>query len=414
MVKTILIISESIDIEDSSASKVNVALIKNLKKIGYQIRVLHYTRKEMQLGNAIECIAIPEIKFSLYYLLSRTQRVFQRITKINVSKYLERLFGHSFTFFNDSKSISKAIDKYYDEEDLIITLSKGASFRPHYAMLSLPSKHNNWLAYIHDPYPFHFYPRPYNWVEFGYQFKEEFFRQVSEKAKRSAFPSQLLKEWMGSYFPNFLATGVIIPHQNLEVDANLNIELPAYIDPNYFNLLHAGNLMKQRSPIGLIEGYKLFLTQYPEAKDCSKLLLLGNADYYKNYLQNQLNNTIYWSQGNVPFFEVDIVQKNVSVNIILESKSEISPFLPGKFPHCVAANKPILLLGPHYSETKRLLGDGYPYLSEVDDVECIAEMIGTLYTNWLENPKQLLDRPDLEDYLGIEYLKAQIENGDGN
>jgi hypothetical protein len=142
--------------------------------------------------------------------------------------------------------------------------------------------------------------------------------------------------------------------------------------------------------------------------------LLGNADYYKNYLQNQLNNTIYWSQGNVPFFEVDIVQKNVSVNIILESKSEISPFLPGKFPHCVTANKPILLLGPHYSETKRLLGDGYPYLSEVDDVECIAEMIGTLYTNWLENPKQLLDRPDLEDYLGIEYLKAQIENGDGN
>ncbi|MDO3695123.1 UDP-glycosyltransferase [Wenyingzhuangia sp. chi5] len=408
--KNILIISESIDIEDSSGSKVNVALIQNLKKIGYQIKVLHYTRKNIQLGNEIECIAIPEIKFSLNYILSRTQRVFQRITKLNVSKFLENIFGHSFTFFNDSRSITKAVNKNYCEEDLIITLSKGASFRPHHAMLRLPNLHSKWMAYVHDPYPFHFYPRPYNWVEAGYQYKEDFFRKVSEQAKYSAFPSLLLKEWMGSYFPNFLKTGVIIPHQNLEVEIkNSEINLPNYLDTNKFNLLHAGNLMKQRSPISLIEGFKLFLKKNKEAKENSKLLLLGHAAYYKNKLIKEINHNIYWSQGNVPFEEVDVVQKNVSVNIILESKSEISPFLPGKFPHCISANKPILLLGPYYSESKRLLGNDYPYITEADEVEKISIKIEELYYSWKQNSDLKLNRPDLENYIGIFYLKEIIE-----
>lgn len=403
--KKILVISESIEVEDSSASKVNIALIQNLKKIGYQVRVLHYTRKNIQLSNGIECIAIPEIKYSINYLLSRSQRVFQRITKLNISKFLETIFGHSFTFFNDSKSIAKAIKKYYKDEDLLISLSKGASFRPHHALLSLPSFHHKWMAYVHDPYPFHYYPRPYNWVESGYQYKEGFFRKVSEKAKYSAFPSQLLKEWMASYYSNFLETGIVIPHQHLEVEANEDILLPNYIDKAQFNLLHAGNLMKERSPYGVIEAYKAFLKKCPNAKEKSKLLLLGYAGAHKAYLLNQLNENIFWSQGNLPFKEVDNVQKNVSVNIILESKSEISPFLPGKFPHCVMANKPILFLGPHYSETRRLLGEYYPYVAEVDDVDMISNHIEKLYLEWLKNDDLKLNRVDLEGYIGIENLK---------
>lgn len=71
---------------------------------------------------------------------------------------------------------------------------------------------------MHDPYPFHCYPKPYDWFEPGYKQKEEFFRKVSEKARYSGFPSQLLKEWMGGHFPNFLKTGVVIPHQNFDVN----------------------------------------------------------------------------------------------------------------------------------------------------------------------------------------------------
>ena len=407
--KNLLIISESININDSSGSKANVALINNLVKLDYKVKVLHYSRKEIKL-NGIECINIKETKNTFNYILSRAQRVISRTFKVDLSHFFENIFGHSFTFFNDTKSISKAIKKYYNNQDLIITLSKGASFRPHYAMLNLPILHNKWLAYVHDPYPFHYYPRPYNWVEPGYRIKESFFRKVSEKAKYSAFPSLMLKEWMGSYFSNFLKTGIVIPHQNLEIDNFIESKAPSYLDMSKFNLLHAGNLMMPRPPHGLIEGYRLFLLKHSEAVDNSKLLFLGNADYYKDYLLNKIDENVFWSKGNVPFSEVDYVQKNVSVNIILESKSEISPFLPGKFPHCISANKPILLLGPYYSECKRLLGEDYRFKSEVDDVELISEWIGELYMNWKLNKNQLLNRSDLEKYTGTDFLKKQLGN----
>jgi hypothetical protein len=106
------------------------------------------------------------------------------------------------------------------------------------------------------------------------------------------------------------------------------------------------------------------------------------------------------------------LQEQVSVNIILESKSEISPFLPGKFPHCVSANRPILLLSPYYSETKRLLGANYPYWAEADDELKLHEHIVTLYQKWKTKTLNNLEREDLEQYLGNDYLKNTLLNID--
>lgn len=412
----ILIVVDSINIEDSSGSKANVALIRNLAEAGYEVLVYHYTQKNIQLAG-VNCFSISEIKHSPLYFLSRLQRILQRNFTVNVAPFFEKLLGFSFTFFNDTNSIIKALKKATFEPDLILTLSKGGSFRPHYAVLKLPELHHKWMAYVHDPYPFHYYPRPYTWVEAGYKYKEAFFMQVSEKAQYSAFPSQLLLEWMASYYPNFIKTGTIIPHQNAKYDTEALGQRPVFLDNYYdaskFNLLHAGNLMKQRSPKGLIEGFRLFLNTNPEARIDTKLILLGSASYHCKMLEEYQydNPEIYICNGNVPFDIVFNLQKNVVVNIILESKSEISPFLPAKFPHCVSANKIIISLAPYYSETRRLLGDEYPYWTEVDDVEKIAGFIEKLYQLWKQHPNNLLlNRVDLEDYLSADYLKKVIDS----
>lgn len=407
--KKILVVVDSINIEDSSGSKANVALINNLQQAGFDVLVYHYTRKDIRLKN-IKTFNIPEIKSSVTYFLSRSQRVISRNFKVNFAPFLEKVFGFSFTFFNDTKSIGKSLTEMTFEADLILTLSKGASFRPHYAVLNLPHLHNKWMAYVHDPFPFHFYPRPYNWVESSYRQKEQFFNEVSLKAKWSAFPSELLKEWMSSYFPDFEKTGIIIPHQN-EKYVVQNTAFPSYFDVSKFNLLHAGNLMKQRSPKGLIDGFKMFLEQTPEAKKEARLILLGNASYHKEMLENYKQNSpeIYIHNGNKPFDEVYHLQNNVSVNIILEAKGEISPFLPAKFPHCVEANKAILSLAPYYSETRRLLGKDYEFWSEVDNVEQIALLISNLYQLWKSNPESLnLNRADLAEYVSAVHLKEII------
>lgn len=410
--KRILVISESIDINDSSGTKGRVALINNLLKAGFDLKVLHYTPKDIFL-QGIDCVRIKEKKYTSVYFLSRVQRVFTRTTKINLNTYFESWFGFSFNFFNDTQSIKKALKKeIVDHYDLILTLSKGASFKPHYAILDLPELHDKWMAYVHDPFPYHFYPRPYNWIQPGFSQKEKFFLRVSEKAKFSVFPSFLLKEWMGSYFPNFLKTGIVIPHQNAEHNLQKQ-DLPSYFDASKFNLLHAGNLMKQRSPEGLIEGFKLFLDKNPEAQGGARLMLLGYASYHRDMLEKYKESIpeLYISNGNVAFDIVYELQQSVSVNIILESKSEISPFLPGKFPHCIEANKAILSLAPYYSEMKRLLGENYPYWSEADDVKRIAFLIEQMYQQWKMDPDNLLlNRKDLEEYVSLSYLKQIIEN----
>ena len=114
----------------------------------------------------------------------------------------------------------------------------------------------------------------------------------------------------------------------------------------------------------------------------------------------------YVSKSSLPFEEVQTLQKLSAVNVILEAKSEISPFLPGKFPHCVMADKPILLLGPYYSECRRLLGNEYQFWAEIDEIDGISIIIVDLYSPMEKKSKRLLklDRPDLEEYLSLKYL----------
>jgi hypothetical protein len=272
-------------------------------------------------------------------------------------------------------------------------------------LLKVPDFHSKWLAYIHDPYPFHYYPSPYNWTEPGCKQKIKFFNQLENKARWIGFPSVLLQEWMTRFFPKMEEKGVIIPHQNANIQ--LTDELPDFFDSSKFNLLHAGALMKQRDPKYLIEGYLLFLEKNQLAKNHARLLLIGNNSYHEEFLNKFTSFETICLSTYLPYQVSQNLQHAVAVNIILEAIAEVSPFLPGKFPHCVQADKPILLLAPQKSETKRLLGNNYLYWSEADDVLKIADNIQKLYENWIIQPERL-DRTDLIDYCDTPNLKKII------
>ncbi|WP_110688288.1 glycosyltransferase family protein [Salegentibacter sediminis] len=386
LIKRILVVVESIDVDDSSGSKANVALIKNLYKAGFELQVYHYTRKDIQLGD-IPCHSIKENRRSLLFFLSRSERYLRYWFNLNLYKPIEQVFGFSFTLFNDRNSIVAALNKINDfEPDLVLTLSKGTSFRPHHSLLKIPKWHSKWMAYIHDPYPFASYPRPYDYVEPGHQKKREFFLNVSEKARFAAYPSKLLAEWMESYFPPLKGKSVIIPHQIDEEEVD-SPELPEYFKKDAFTIVHAGALMNARNPRGLIKAFREFLKEVPEAAENSQLLFIGKKSKYTpefEELKREVSQ-FYSSDDYLPFTQVQAIQKNAAVNVILEAKGPISPFLPGKFPHCIQAGKPILLLGPYYSESRRLLGDDYPWWSEIDDEEKITQQISELYFKWLDN-----------------------------
>ena len=408
--KKILVVAESIDVNDSSGTKGRVALIKNMIKIGYDVNVYHYTRKSIQIQGA-KCIAIREIKFSWNYFLSRLERQLRYKLKIDLHEIFEKIWGFSFTLFNDRDSIIKAIQNIDFDPDLVFTFSKGGSFRPHHAILKMPEYHDKWVAYIHDPYPMHLYPRPYAWVEPGYKQKWKFVKEISLKAAYSAFPSKLLKDWMGSYFGGFKKNGVIIPHQiTTDIEIATKVDVLGW-DAEKFNILHAGSLLHARDPKALLVAFETFVSSLDEfSRSQCRLVFIGSANNHTQVLQDfsQRVSEIKFLDHSVPFNTVYKMQQETSVNIILEAKSEISPFLPGKFSHCVAANKPIFSLSPYYSEVKRLLGENYPYWCEADDKDLILKFLKRAYENW-KNGENTLDRSDLESYLSEDYLETTIQ-----
>ena len=410
--KNILVVVDSINQEDSSGSKCNVALIINLVKAGYTVKVYHHSRKNIAIEGA-ECFKINVDKWNRVYIIGGFLRFLTRKFNLITTPFIEKKIGFSPAFLSDVHDFKKAIKEDTFNPDLVITLSKAASFRPHKALLGIKKWHHKWLAYVHDPFPFHFYPKPYNFIVPSYKHKEQFLFDIANKAAFSGFPSLLLKEWMGKFAPNFLKTGVVIPHQLVEMD-NKNTQLPDFFHPNKFSLLHAGTLLGERNPVGLIEGFFKFLEANPEAKTTSQLIMIGGTS--ENHLEvfekykNSGANLIAISK-NLPFDTVYQLQYAVSVNIILEAKSDISPFLPGKFPHCVAANKKLLILGPAKSETRRLLGNDYEYWSEIDTIDSISKLIEKLYFEWQTNPNEMvLNKPELLDYLGVKNLKLVIDS----
>jgi|25BtaG_2_1085352.scaffolds.fasta_scaffold09804_2 glycosyltransferase involved in cell wall biosynthesis len=410
--KSILIVAESINVEDSSGSKANVALIKNLQKAGFSLKVYHYTRSEIQMSG-VDCVAITENRKSLLFFLSRLLNLGRKYLSFDLNRVFEKYSGFSLAHLNDRNSIVRGLRNIEDfKPDLVLTLSKGASFRPHHALLLIPEFHSKWIAYIHDPYPMHSYPRPYDWVEPGHQQKRKFFLKISSKAKYASYPSKYLAEWMESYYPPLKGKRIIVPHQIAEEKMDAT-ELPKFFQKDAFTIVHAGALMSARNPMGLIKAFKRFVKEVPEAAANSQLLFLGPESSYTEAFRKIKKEIpqFYSSDGNLPFEQVQTLQNSAAVNVILEAKGPISPFLPGKFPHCIQAKKPILLLGPYYSESKRLLGDEYPWWSEIDDEERIKLYISKLYECWLQKKSPLSEGyGGLHNYLSVMYLKRVIIN----
>ena len=409
--RRLLIAVESIDVNDSSGTKGRVALIKNMVELGYGLTVLHYTQKELSIEGA-KCISIKENRRSWYFLMSRVQRYIYRWFKWNISEYQERRNGFSYTWKNDANAFAKAIKTYDPAQfDMLWTFGKGISFRAHAGVLQMPEWHNKWYAYVHDPYPQHLYPRPYNFVQAGYKQKRYFFRDITEKAKYVVFPSALLRDWMQSYFVAIENKALIVPHQIAEVAAHKDEKAETPIQ-DLFTLLHAGNLLDLRDPTPVVEAYKLFLEEVPAAKKDSELRFIGKPSMFDSYLKKEQASipSLKLSDGYVAFEKVHRMQQEAKVNIILEAKSEISPFLPGKFAHCVAADAPILLVGPYYSECKRLLGKGHAYSFEFSEISTISAAMVNLYKAWKQGKTERLNRADLKEYLTEPYLLKTIEN----
>ncbi len=407
--KKILVVADTLDVDRSSGGRASMALVELVNRVAPDSKVIHYSRKDMD-RQGIDMNSIPENKTTLWYILAKLQGLFWKITKIPTTKYVQNLLGFSFTYKYDLKSITRALDKINsDQYDYVLALSYAASFRSHQAILNHPRWNEKLVSYIHDPYPFHNYPRPYDEVLPGWKKKDQFFKKLVDKSIAVMFPSQMLSEWMASYYPAITGKSVIIPHQLPDIKES-DIPDQGLIDDTKFNVIHAGSLMEARNPTSLIEAFTSLTDEDEEFKNQSQLTLIGSGDIFKNTLDKAVKQykNIRNIEQKMPFDKVLALQKRADVHVILEAKSAVSPFLPGKVAHALWGNNVMLLLGPYYSETRRLLGEEYPYWSENDNAAAIKTNLKTLFKKWQSDGKLELNRPDLDHYFSTAYAAEQL------
>ena len=404
----LLILVDSLNVNTSSGARVNMALIKNLNEL-FELTVIHNSDSLEEVDN-ISFIKVIQNRVSLAFILSRSIRLLRRHLGLNLSPMFENIFGFSFTFFSISKRFLESLRSINTSQyDLVITLSQGESFVPHFAMLKYRSLHHVWLAYIHDPFPAEFYPKSYSFKGSGSRQKIEFMREIMNVAKYLGFPGKNLADWMQNKYRISSNQVLIIPHQiNIEAIEREKITLPGFFNLDDFNILHAGNLLKQRNPSALIEAFELFLAQNPNARAHSNLYFIGHVSEYFDELVKGMDSVNIHFMAQLNYDIVQELQRKSSVNVILESNDEISPFLPGKITDCVNSGRPILALSPKNSEIRNLLGNDYPFQSAADDINVILRQINQLYKLWVTNGLTQ-NYNQLKTYLGIENLNKTMK-----
>lgn len=397
-----IVLVDDLDVDKTSGARANFAFISSLSRY-YKVTVYHYSRIQVFIDQ-VDLIQIPESKNSLYYFLSRLNRVLRRKTGFDFSRYYEGKFGFSLTFQDDLKNFTNILNFISNNcgFKILLTLSQGESFLPHFAMLKFPKLFNKWVANIHDPFPINYYPPSFAFEGLGSDIKTKKMEKVFQSSRFIIFPSLMLQYWMQEYYkiePNKVR---IIPHQicNITNRGNETNEVLKLFDDYDFILLHAGNLLDQRDPQELISAFLSFKNEIKLKRRSVGLFFIGpiSTRIFESIRKFQEKEDLYFISNKISFLDSLELQNRASVNIILESDDELSPFLPGKVPHCIAAKKPILLIGPNISETRRLLGENYPFHSLPKNNERIKKLISKLYTEY--KGKEYNYPGDLHKYFG--------------
>ena len=397
----ILILIESLKIDQHSAAIVGSNYINALESTGNKVHVLYPDEIIEDMPNPEPTWLNKDVTLERFSIVPETTyaKIINKIPKLRA--YPSYLYGANFSKQRWIRSWKIAIQQHLElkKYDIIIALGVGAVFAPHFAMEEVQTD-IPWMAYVHDPFPQQHYPDPYRKDTDGRREAEyKRFDRVMKKANIVGFPSLRLKEWMQAFHPSLENNALVSPHVEYEDRYLPKVEAQSNLDPTKFNLLHAGSLLGERNPDYLISAFRRFVESSTEIKDNVHLHIIGSISEKYNALVSDENSNIHINKKRISYTDSLSVLKQSDVLVIIEADAEDSPFMPGKLTDYIKSDKPILAMTPLKSETTRLLGKDYAYLTKVDDEEKILEHLKSLWIEHKENRLSGLNRPDLVDYV---------------
>jgi hypothetical protein len=168
----------------------------------------------------------------------------------------------------------------------------------------------------------------------------------------------------------------IIPHIGCKInDDQGSIEC--------FHLVHAGVLKlgtSRRSIEGLLLGLRIFLDRHPDAKEDTRLTLVGPEDDDTRRLSVDLRlESAVAGSGLVPYEESLRFIRRAAVCVLVEANLEEGIYFPSKLADYLVATKPVLALSPESGVVADLARNRGIVRVNPDDAEGVAAVLSDLY-----------------------------------
>lgn len=408
--KKILIICEDLRVNDTSAGIGRSKLILCLHAAGFKIKVItpnHFDYPVTWLPKDVICrkFDFPVSKKTFLEGIPKLRALPAYLTGFAIS--FKKIIEHY------KKEIQEELDA--NNFDFIYALGTGSSFAPHFALAEMKLNIPYFLN-IHDPFPMHIYPEPYRKKKNLINSKlGDKFNKTLNKATAISFPSKLLMEDMATTFQAIYKKGFVVPHIGVELSnlPNENKDSSVALTPSKINIVHAGTLLGPRNPKYLLQAIIELNKENPNELEQVAFHFFGKVN---KDLETVVNEAII---SNV-HFHVDRFSYKKSLEIIaqaqgllvIEAISSFSPFLPGKIADIAYAEKPIISLSPKISEVRRILGNAYPYQTELDDVVNIKNVLLQFIADFKNNTIDSTATLKIKEYVSVatnaEILKEKL------
>lgn len=244
-----------------------------------------------------------------------------------------------------------------------------------------------WIANINDPWDFHQFPVGIffeNQTRTDIALSDFWMRKTLRYADLVTYPSDRLRHYQ-SNLAAIPHKSQIIPH--VGNSQFLGEESGANGNTTNFHLVHAGKLgsneMTGRSAAALLDGLRLFLNECGEARNFTRLTLVGPEDRATQAHTHRLGlEATVVCVGRTDYEESLRYIQSASACLLVEAEMPEGIFLPSKLVDYISARKPILALSPRVGVVADLASGGGIIRVDPGDACAIRDAIRGLYMDF--------------------------------
>ena len=215
----------------------------------------------------------------------------------------------------------------------------------------------------------------------------QWLRRTLKHANATIYPTERLHHYQNRLL-NINKPATIIPHVGYAVRSHREDKQPI------FRIVHAGKLgsneKPDRSTGALLNGFRNFLIEYPEARPRTKLILVGPEDPDTTMRVSELGLAdVVEAVGIVSYEQSLRYVSEAAVCLLVEADLSEGIFLPSKLIDYLAAKKPVLALSPRVGVIADFATHGGITRVDSSDEQGIHDGIGKLYSEFIKGSLQL-------------------------